>query len=124
MGAIASQSEGYIRRLGDLEGERRTMDNDRVKLLDECAELQAKLENIAPQLETLSELESRHEKLVSDKQTLADEGARLRTVNAALTALLLGDDAPPGEAGATAIAESLGRVLQLHLRLAGRVESH
>jgi len=124
---IASQSEGWVRKVDDLEQQRRMTDGDRVKLINECADLQARLDAIAPQLEGVQELEEKHAKLKAERGRLADESQRLRDVNGALGVLLLGDDAPPpvaGEGGdAGAVAEALTRVVQLQSRLNDRMEA-
>lgn len=126
--AIASQSEGWVRRVDDLEQQRRMTDQDRVKLLNECADLQARIDAMKLELHSVSELETQHAELQADRQRLADESRRLREVNAALGVLLLVDHAPPpssaDEGDATGLAEALTRVLQLQKRLNERQEAH
>lgn len=118
--AIAYQSEGWVKRVDDLEQKRKTTDQDRVKLINEIADAQARLDAIAPELESIEELETRHAGLQGDRRRLTDESQRLRDVNGALGVLLLGSDAPPGTGGegdAGAVAQALTRVLQLMKRL-------
>lgn len=124
--AIASQSEGYVRRVGGLEEARRTADVDRVKLITEIADLQARLDAMTPELATLSSVEGRYAKLEAERQALVVESQRLRDVNVALGAQLLGDDGPAmagHDEGMAGITEAVSRVLQLQLRLIERQEA-
>jgi len=125
--AIASQSEGYIKRVGCLEEERKRQDSDRIKLISECADLQARLDDIAPELEPLSDLESRHAKLESEQRRLADESKRLRIINAALGAQLMGATGSPmgsDDEGSAAVSDAINRILELHKRFVERQEAH
>eukprot|EP00927_Polykrikos_kofoidii_P049962 TRINITY_DN43933_c0_g1_i1.p1 TRINITY_DN43933_c0_g1~~TRINITY_DN43933_c0_g1_i1.p1 ORF type:complete len:493 (-),score=136.97 TRINITY_DN43933_c0_g1_i1:36-1466(-) len=131
--AIAHQSEGYVQRLEDLEIAKRTADEDRAKLLQECADLQARLDAATPELESIVELEERHLRLDKERRAVTDECERLRVVNGALGALLLGSDAPPpipmeggggDESDAGGVPEAISRVMQLRLRLVQRLEAH
>jgi len=123
--AIASQSEGWVRRVDDLERARKLADQDRTKLMTECADLQARLDGMTSELSAIQDLEGRHRQQTSDRRRLADESSRLREVNGALGVLLLGDHAPPPSPGdeAAAVAEAITRVLQLQKRLNGRQEA-
>merc|ERR1740123_1359467 len=72
------------------------------------------------------DLESEHMELRAERTREANESRRLRDVNAALTVLLLGENAPPslpGEGDAAGVAQSLQRVLELHKRLTERSEA-
>eukprot|EP00928_Gymnodinium_smaydae_P016670 TRINITY_DN16295_c0_g1_i1.p1 TRINITY_DN16295_c0_g1~~TRINITY_DN16295_c0_g1_i1.p1 ORF type:complete len:487 (+),score=155.68 TRINITY_DN16295_c0_g1_i1:51-1463(+) len=123
--AIAFQSDSYVKRCDDLEDARRSTDADRVKLLQECAELQAKLTELEPRLAEIQELEQRHQRLEGERKALADESARLREVNGALGFLMMGDEdaaAVGGDAGG--LPGAIRRVLQLHVRLTDRLEAH
>lgn len=127
--AIASQSERYVGRVGGLSEERKRTDNDREKLMQECAELQARLDALTPELADLAGLEERHKEAEAERLALAAESERLHTVNSALGVLLLGEDgAPPcmggDDGGGASVAEAITRLLQLQRRLTDREVSH
>lgn len=127
--AIASQSERYIGRVDKLAEERKRTDTDREKLMQECAELQLRIDAFAPELAELVGLEGRHEELEAERTALSSEIERLHTVNGSLGVLLLGEDgAPPSvsgdDGGAAAVAEAITRLLHLQLRLSDREASH
>eukprot|EP00435_Cladocopium_sp_Y103_P054260 s1388_g17.t1 len=119
--AIASQSEGYVRRIDHLELARRSADQDRVKLIQECADLQAQLDSMVPVLRNLSDLEHRHGALEAAQGALTTQSARLREMNAALGAQLLAEKGAVQEVEPT--AESVIRALQLRLKLQERQEA-
>mmetsp|Transcript_71205 Transcript_71205/g.157180 ORF Transcript_71205/g.157180 Transcript_71205/m.157180 type:complete len:454 (-) Transcript_71205:35-1396(-) len=119
--AIASQSEGYVRRIDHLELARRSADQDRVKLIQECADLQAQLDAMVPVLRNLSDLEHRHGALEAAQGALTTQSARLREMNAALGAQLLAEKGAVQEVEPT--AESVIRALQLRLKLQERQEA-
>eukprot|EP00930_Biecheleria_cincta_P070290 TRINITY_DN57931_c0_g1_i1.p1 TRINITY_DN57931_c0_g1~~TRINITY_DN57931_c0_g1_i1.p1 ORF type:complete len:463 (-),score=136.18 TRINITY_DN57931_c0_g1_i1:21-1409(-) len=118
--AIASQSEGYVRKVGGLAEARRSADEDRMKLIQECADMQAQLDAIGPELEGLSEVETQHAKLEAAHTRLFDENQRLRDVNGALGAQLLGHEGP-GQDGA--ISGAVSRALQLQRKLVQRQDA-
>eukprot|EP00933_Yihiella_yeosuensis_P027756 TRINITY_DN21627_c0_g1_i1.p1 TRINITY_DN21627_c0_g1~~TRINITY_DN21627_c0_g1_i1.p1 ORF type:complete len:503 (-),score=170.29 TRINITY_DN21627_c0_g1_i1:62-1516(-) len=126
--AVASQSEAYIRRVGGLEAARKNADGDRIKLIQECADLQAQLDAMAPKLAGIADTEGRHAKLEAARAGLADESQRLRDVNGALGAMLLGEEGlssdpqSEGDSGG-GVSESVMRVLQLQCRLRERQEA-
>jgi len=122
--ALASQSERYVGRVGGLAEERRRTDTDREKLMQECAELQARLDVLRPELEDLEGLEGRHKEMEAERLALSCESERLRTVNASLGVLLLGEDgvAMAGDDGG--VAEAITRLLQLQRRLSDRESAH
>lgn len=122
--AIASQSERYVGRVDGLAEERKRTDTDREKLMQECAELQLRLDDLSPQLSDLFGVEERHKELYNEQQAIATESDRLHIVNTVLSVLLLGDDAPPGMAGDEGVAEAITRLLQLQRRLTDREASH
>merc|ERR1712232_640199 len=122
--AIASQSERYVGRVDGLAEERKRTDTDREKLMQECAELQVRLDSLAPELAELVGVEERHKELDTERKALSTESERLHTINAALGVQLLGDDAPPGAGGDDGVAEALTRLLQLQRRLTDREASH
>eukprot|EP00929_Paragymnodinium_shiwhaense_P068828 TRINITY_DN34693_c0_g1_i1.p1 TRINITY_DN34693_c0_g1~~TRINITY_DN34693_c0_g1_i1.p1 ORF type:complete len:488 (-),score=166.45 TRINITY_DN34693_c0_g1_i1:21-1484(-) len=133
--AMAQQSEGYVKKIAELESARKVTDGDRVKLAQELAGLQEQLEAMRPELSSLVALEERHSSMHKQKKSLADEGERLRVVNGALGVMLLGDDAPPlaptvgadhsqNGADAGAAAAMITQVLQLEGRLVERLEAH
>lgn len=119
--AIASQSERYIGRVDDLAQERQRMDSDRTKLLQESADLQAKLASMSPELEEAAVLETKHAELEAERKALATESERLHAINSALGVQLLGDDGPAGMGGGSnPVADVLNRALQLQRRLVER----
>jgi len=125
---IASQSEGFVRRVDDLEQQKRTTHQDRAKLLNECADLQAQLDKLAPEMGSITDIEAKHCKLEQDRHHLSDESQRLRDVNAALGVLLMGDLAPQEgrreDGDATNLAQGIMKVLQLQRRLNERQGAH
>lgn len=122
--ALARQSEGYVKRVDDLVEARRLMDADREKLTSECAELQAQLDEMAPDLASMAELEGRHSQLEAEQQALARECERLRTMNGVFGVQLLGDAAVDIGGDAAAAAEAVSRVLTLQKRFTERREDH
>jgi len=118
--AIASQSEGYVRKVGGLAQARRSADEDRMKLIQECADMQAQLDAICPELEGLSEVEEHHAKLEAAHNRLFDENQRLRDVNGVLGAQLLGHEGPSQDAAQGAISGAVSRALQLQRKLVAR----
>ncbi|CAK9068495.1 Uncharacterized protein SCF082_LOCUS34480 [Durusdinium trenchii] len=118
---IASQSEGYVRRIDHLELARRSADQDRVKLIQECADLQAQLDDLTPALRGLSELERQHGALEATQAALSSQSLRLREMNSALGAQLLADKGAVQEVEPT--AEAVIRALQLRHKLQERQES-
>jgi len=125
--AIASQSDKWVRTVDDLEQKRRITDKDRQKLMTECADLQAKLDTIRPELEGVLEVETEHARAQVSRNQLVHESHSLRNVNSALTVMLLGGDSPPlmhgEEGGPVGISDALTRVLQLYKRLKDRSEA-
>eukprot|EP00930_Biecheleria_cincta_P068580 TRINITY_DN5612_c0_g1_i1.p1 TRINITY_DN5612_c0_g1~~TRINITY_DN5612_c0_g1_i1.p1 ORF type:complete len:472 (-),score=128.20 TRINITY_DN5612_c0_g1_i1:46-1461(-) len=123
--AMASQSEGYMRHLGGLEQARRSSDVDRKRLIQECATLQSKLDDLAPKLVSMASIQGRFIKLEATCRVVSVESQRLRDVNSALGAQLLRDDllleqpdrSPEGE------SEEVFRVLKLRQKLFERQES-
>ncbi|CAJ1462091.1 unnamed protein product [Effrenium voratum] len=115
---IASQSEGYVRRIDHLELARRSADQDRVKLIQECADLQGRLEQLGPQLQGLQVVERRFAALEAGQSHLATQSARLREMNSALGAQLLAEKGAGQEVEPT--AEAVMRALQLQRKLQER----
>jgi len=127
--AIASQSERYVGRVDGLAEERKRTDHDREKLMQECAELQARLDTLTPELADLESLERRHAELEADRKAIAAESERLHTINACLGVLLLGEDGMPPNtggdgSGGASVTEAITRLLQLQRRLTDREVSH
>jgi len=128
--AMASQSEDYIRRVGGLEDERRIADTDRKKLLQDCADMQARLSAMAPELESIMAVEQKHRDLQTEKEELTEENKRLQEINAVLHAQLLGGLEPVdlgcgnSDDGAAAMGEMLGQLVRLVRRFVERSESH
>ena len=118
---IASQSEGYIRRIDHLELARRSADQDRVKLIQECADLQAQLDSMVPALRGLSDLEHRHGALEAAHNALSTQSARLREMNSALGTQLLAEKGALQDVEPT--ADSVMRALQLRQKLQERQET-
>jgi len=127
--ALASQSEDYVRRVGGLEDERRIADADRKKLLQDCADMQARLSAMAPELESIVAVEQKHHALLLEKEELNEQSHRLREINAVLGAQLLGGLEPSGfghgdSNEASAMGEMLGQLVRLVRRFVERSESH
>jgi len=127
--AIASQTERYVGRVDGLAEERKRTDHDREKLMQECAELQARLDSLTPELADLESLEKRHGDLEAERVALATESERLHAINGCLGVLLLGEDGMPpsiggDDGGAAGMAEAITRLLQLQRRLTDREVSH
>jgi len=124
--AIAAQSDKWVRTVDDLERKRLSTDQDRQKLMTECANLQARLDVIRPELESVVEVESEHGRAQAQRSRCVNESHSLQNINAALTFMLLGGDSPPampGEEGdPICSSEALTRVLQLYKRLKERSE--
>ncbi|CAK9058265.1 unnamed protein product [Durusdinium trenchii] len=89
---MASQSEGYVKELASLEEARRITFSDRVKLMQDCADLQDKLDSMRSAEAGGALLRGRHTKLQATCRSVADQSQRLRDMNAVLGALLLGDE--------------------------------
>lgn len=119
--AIASQSEGFIRRVGGLENARRTADQDRVKLIQECADMQARLDALAPELEGLDDVEGRHAGLQAAQKVLSQQSERLRDMNAALGVQLLADKGGLDAGNMEPVAEAVFRAVQLQQKLQKRL---
>lgn len=123
--AIASQSEGFVTRVGDLAEARRVTDKDRTKLAQACADLQSKVQDMSPDLESVVELENEHARLEKEQRSLLYMSERLRLMNAALGAQLLGQDTLLDDgSGVAGIASAVARVLQLQQRLIDREVAH
>lgn len=128
--AMASQSEDYIRRVGGLEDERRMADTDRKKLLQDCADMQARLRDMAPELESIVAVEQKHRDLLAERKELDEQNQRLQEINAVLTAQLLGGLEPAGigcggsDDGTAAMGEMLGQLVRLVRRFVERSENH
>merc|ERR1712217_841106 len=116
--AIASQNETYVARISGLEEARRYTDEDRKKLMQECADLQARLDALIPEMHGIQELEDKHKELESERIALQDESHRLRDINGALGSLLLGDDGPSmGDEASRGVADAIARVATLQKKL-------
>jgi len=125
--AMASQSEDYVRKVGGLEDERRVADDDRKKLLQDCADMQARLSAMTPDLESIVAVEQKHRGLMVERDELNDQNQRLREINAVLGAQLLGGLDPAGingDDGAAAMGEMLGQLVRLVRRFVERSGSH
>lgn len=122
---VVASSDRFVQRVDGLAEARRITDKDRAKLLSECVDLQARLDSMSSVLSGVSDLEGRHAKLEAERRALADESIRLRAVNAALGAQLLGDAsaADCGEGSTGSATECISRVLQLQRRLHERIDS-
>jgi len=126
--AIASQSERYIGRVDNLAEARQKTDEDRQKLLQESADLQARLASMSPDLEDVSALEERHAELEAERRALATESERLHSINAALGVQLLGEEGAPSIIeqclNPNPVGDVLTRALQLQRRLVDRDAVH
>lgn len=118
--AMASINERSVARVEDLAAERQKADADRAKLVQECADLQAKLDALQPQLEGLDEIENLHRERSTDCENMRTESARLREINASLSVLVMGDQ---GAEFADPTSTALRRMLDLYKRLIEREES-
>uniref|UniRef100_A0A7S1F324 Uncharacterized protein n=1 Tax=Noctiluca scintillans TaxID=2966 RepID=A0A7S1F324_NOCSC len=119
--ALASQSEGHVTRIDKMAEQRRVMDQDRARLQDEIADLQARITCMAPELENVRELKLKHDRLDVENQAFINESTRLQAMNSAFGAQLLGEALDDGTA---AVSEAVSRLLTLQSRLCERREKH
>jgi len=119
--ALASQSEGHVTRIDKMAEQRRVMDQDRARLQDEIADLQARITCMAPELENVRELKLKHDRLDAENQAFINESKRLQAMNGAFGAQLLGEALDDGTA---AVSEAVSRLLTLQSRLCERREKH
>lgn len=121
---MASQSEGYVRQLTGLEEARRIAFSERVKLMQDCADLQDTLDKLAATERGGPLIQGRHTKLQATCRSVADESGRLRDMNAVLGELLLSDELELENAEAEDEKDMVMRVLILQKKLLERQESY
>ncbi|CAE7309776.1 unnamed protein product [Symbiodinium natans] len=121
---MASQSEGYIKQLTGLESARRVTDADRIKLIQDCADMQGKLDGLLAREARQASIRGRHTHLQAACRCVADESHRLRDMNAALGEMLLSDETPTEFTHDDSDADAVMRVLLLQKKLVDRQESY
>eukprot|EP00435_Cladocopium_sp_Y103_P018645 s470_g4.t1 len=121
---MASQSEGYVRQLTGLEEARRVAFSERVKLMQDCADLQDKLDELVATERGGPMIQGRHTKLQATCRSVADESGRLRDMNAVLGELLLSDELEVENVEAEDEKDMVMRVLVLQKKLLERQESY
>ncbi|OLP82233.1 hypothetical protein AK812_SmicGene37142 [Symbiodinium microadriaticum] len=121
---MASQSEGYVKQLVGLEEARRTADSDRIKLMQDCADMQDKLDGLNAREARQASIKGRHTQLQVACRCVADESHRLRDMNAALGEMLLSDETPTEFTHDDSDADAVMRLLLLQKKLVDRQESY
>ncbi|CAE7225909.1 unnamed protein product [Symbiodinium sp. CCMP2592] len=121
---MASQSEGYVKQLVGLEEARRAADSDRIKLMQDCADMQDKLDDLTTREARQASIKGRHTQLQVACRCVADESHRLRDMNAALGEMLLSDETPTDFTHDDSDADAVMRLLLLQKKLVDRQESY